>query len=223
MAELNPIRVLLVDDHVLVRTGLRMLIESDKTLEVVGEAGSRQDALDTAVATSPDVILLDVDLGRERATDFLGELLLTRKDVRALILTGLRDTRLHRECIRHGARGVLLKEEAAGSLLKAIHKVHAGELWLDRSLTAELIDDIRHGRSHKQDPQQVRIERLTAREREVIALVAAGCRNRQIAERLFISETTVRHHLTAIFSKLEVGDRLGLALYAFRHGLAEPK
>jgi two-component system, NarL family, nitrate/nitrite response regulator NarL len=142
---------------------------------------------------------------------------------RILILTGLRDTTLHREAIRLGAHGVLLKTHAAASLLKAIRKVHDGELWLDRSLTAELIATLTEGSRPKAvDPEQTKIGTLTARELEVLRLVAAGNRNREIAELLFISETTVRHHLTAVFSKVGVTDRLSLVLYAFRHGLASP-
>jgi two-component system, NarL family, nitrate/nitrite response regulator NarL len=217
----RKIRVLLVDDHVLVRTGLRMLIESDSALQVVSEAGTRGEALAAVATNKPDVIVLDIDLGAERGTDFLAELLQASGGASVLVLTGLRDVTLPRECVRRGARGVLLKDQASALLLKAIRKVHEGELWLDRSLTAQLIDNITH--TTEPDPEQQKIDALTTRELEVVALVAAGCRNRDIAQRLFISETTVRHHLTAIFSKLELSDRLGLALYAFRNGLAKPK
>ena len=212
--------MLLVDDHVLVRTGLRMLIESDRALQVIGEAGNKAEAM-AAAAVRPDVIVLDIDLGSEQSIDFLPELLQASGGAPVLVLTGLRDATIHRDCVRRGARGVLLKEQAAALLLKAIRKIHEGELWLDRALTARIIDDIQ--RPAGRDPEQQKIDTLTARELEVVALVAEGCRNRDVAQRLFIAETTVRHHLTAIFSKLELGDRLGLALYAFRHSLAKPK
>jgi two-component system, NarL family, nitrate/nitrite response regulator NarL len=217
------VRVLLVDDHALVRTGLHMLIDSDPGCMVVGEAGDRQQAMATATVADPDVIVLDLDLAGDLATEFIEDLQSCARSSRVLVLTALRDTDLHREAIRLGARGVLLKDQAAGSLLKAIHKVHEGEFWLDRVLTAQLITTLARGDSGKPvDPAQQKIGSVTPRERQVISLVAAGCRNRDIANQLFISETTVRHHLTAIFSKLEVPDRLSLALFAFRHGLAPP-
>jgi two-component system nitrate/nitrite response regulator NarL len=221
----SRIRTLLVDDHALVRAGLRLLIDSDPACVVVAEAGDRSQALAAAAAANADVILLDIDLSGDRATDFLPELLACSGRARVLMLTGLRDQELHRDSVRLGARGVLLKDQAAGSLLKAIRKVHEGELWLDRSLTADLITALTaEGDGAKAaDPEQAKIATLTAREREVIGLVADGHKNRDIASRLFISDTTVRHHLTAVFAKLDVPDRLTLALYAFRHGLATLK
>ena len=115
--------------------------------------------------------------------------------------------------------GIVLKEHAAEQLLKAIKKVHEGEVWIERSMVGSMIQEL--SRPAMVDPEVVKIESLTEREREVIALVGEGLKNKQVGERLFISETTVTHHLSSVFSKLEVSDRLELIIYAFRHGLAK--
>jgi two-component system nitrate/nitrite response regulator NarL len=217
------LRVLLVDDHAVVRAGLRLLLENHAGYAVVGEAGSRAEALAQAAGTRPDVVLLDLDLGGDNALDFLKELQDAVGSARILILTGIRDPEMHRRAIRLGARGIVMKEHAAESLLKSIRKVHEGELWVDRALTAEILTEmVSAGGKPARDPNQDRIATLTVREREVTALVAQGLKNKEIADRLFVSDITVRHHLTSIFSKLDVQDRLALVLHAFRHGLAEP-
>jgi DNA-binding NarL/FixJ family response regulator len=117
--------------------------------------------------------------------------------------------------------GLVLKEKPGDVLLKAIERVHAGEIWIDRTVIASVITEMtRHSNGEEQDSEEYKINSLTAREREVVTLVGEGLKNRDIAARLFISETTVRHHLTSIFDKLGVSDRFELAIYAYRHGLA---
>jgi DNA-binding NarL/FixJ family response regulator len=117
--------------------------------------------------------------------------------------------------------GLVLKEKAATVLLQAIEKVHAGEVWLEGAMIASVLREMTQTRETRQtNPEAARIALLTEREREIVALVGQGLRNKQVAERLFISEVTVRHHLTAIFAKLRVADRLELVIYAYRHGLA---
>jgi two-component system nitrate/nitrite response regulator NarL len=216
----EPIRVLIVDDHRLVSTGLRMLIDSQPEMKVVGKAGNSSDALALVASEKPNVILLDIDLGEESGLDLLPELRQTAPDARVLILTGLKDAEVHQRAARLGAAGLVLKENAAEVLLKAITKVHQGEIWLDRSMMSSLMNEMTKP-DKKPDPEQVKIATLTGREREVIALIAEGLRNKQIAERLFISETTVTHHLSKIFSKLDVSDRLELVIHAFAHKLAK--
>lgn len=219
-APANPIRILLIDDHRVVRAGLRMLIESQPGWKVVGEAATRSQALASLQEEVPDIILLDLDLGGEKGLDFLPELRAAAPEARVIILTGLRDPQAQQKAFRLGAVGLVLKENAAEVLLKAIEKVQGGEVWLDRSTVAEILGG-REGESGP-DPETLKLASLTPREKEIIALIAEGLKNKQIADRLFISETTVRHHLTSIFDKLEVGDRLELLLYAYRHGLARP-
>ena len=216
------IRVQLVDDHSVVRTGLRLLVESRPDCRVVAEAGTADEAVAAAAREQPQVILLDLDLGSDSGLECLPRLHQAAPAARVLVLTGLRDPEIHQQAVRLGAAGVVVKDKAADSLLKAIERVHAGETWLDRVTTANLLAELSRGqRSSVADPDQTRIASLTSREVEVVALITEGLRNKQIADRLHISEATVRHHLTSVFSKLEVPDRLGLTIYAFRHGLAQ--
>jgi DNA-binding NarL/FixJ family response regulator len=218
-SKLSEIRILIVDDHQLVRAGLGMLIEGQPEMKVVGKCGDSAEALVLAARQKPNLILLDIDLGRESGLDFLPELKKAAPDARVLILTGVTDLEIHRRAARLGASGLVLKEHAAEVLLKAIRKVNEGEVWFDRSLMSGLLDEMTQ--PDKKDPDQEKIAGLTPRELEVIALIAEGLKNKQIAERLFISETTVTHHLSSTFSKLGVSDRLELVIYAFAHKIAK--
>ena len=219
-AACGPVRIELVDDHAVVRAGLRLLVETRHGWTVVAEAANTADAVAAAEREQPDIILLDLDLGPDRGLDCLPRLRHAAPAARVLILTGIRDSELHLQAVRLGAVGVVAKDTAAESLLKAIECVHAGETWLDRITTASLLSELAQGQRPKPPTaDEARVSSLTAREREIVALVAEGLRNKESAERLRISEATVRHHLTSIFAKLAVTDRLGLAVYAFRHGL----
>src|SRR5215813_5453428 len=219
----QSVRVLIVDDHGIMRAGLRMLLESQSGIMVVGEASSCADALALATCTQPDVIVLDLDLGGENAIESIPTFLRTAPETRILVLTGLRDPEVHRQAIRHGAMGLVFKEKAVETLLQAIAKLRAGEVWLEPTMIARVLGDLtRPQSSPKPSPEAAKIAMLTDREREVITLVGAGLRNKLIAERLYISEATVRHHLTAIFAKLDISDRFELAIYAYQHGLAKP-
>jgi len=219
----NAIRILLVDDHAVVRAGLRMIIQSRTGMTIVGEAGNRDDALSLADSEHPDIILLDLDLGGDSGMALIADLIAAAGDPRIIILTGLRDPEAHRQAVLLGAMGIVKKEKAAEVLISAIERVHAGEAWLDPSLMAGVLTEMtRSSRGRKTDPEADKIAALTNREREVIALVGEGIKSKEIAGRLFISETTVRHHLTSIFDKLGVVDRVELLIYAYRHGLASP-
>jgi DNA-binding NarL/FixJ family response regulator len=216
----RDIRVLLVDGHVLLRDALRLLIDSQDGLTVVGQSSDRANTLRLAQTTHPDVILLDLDFGQDNVFDFLPQLRAAANGSRLLILTGFQDEDAHRQVIRLGAHGIVKKDKAAASLLKAIRKVYEGELWIDRSMTADLIGSLHASSNGKvQDPEHQKIEALTNREREVVTLIAQGLKNKEIGQRLFISDNTVRHHVTAIFSKLHVNDRVSLVVFAGRHGL----
>ncbi|HEY2981353.1 MAG TPA: response regulator transcription factor [Anaerolineales bacterium] len=214
------IHVMMVDDHIVVRAGLRMLIECNPRMKVVGEAGKGSDALALAARERPDVILLDLVLGEETGADLIPGLLEASEESRILILTALHDEDEHRRAVRMGAMGVLIKEASMEVMIKAIEKVYEGEFWLDRFLTASLLMEMRRpGKPKKEELLENKTERLTPREREVISLVGEGMKNKQIAQRLLISESTVRHHLTSIFEKLGVCDRLELLVFAFQNGL----
>ena len=215
----KPISIMIVDDHVVIRSGLRMLIEHDQRMQVVAQAGNRTEALERAMSERPDVIILDLVLGDEDGLSFLPELCQASPESRVLVLTGVQNPDSHRRAIRRGAMGIVLKEHAADQLLKAILKVYEGEVWIERSMMGSMIQEF--NKPQLPNPEVTKIESLTDREREVIALIGEGLKNKQVGERLFISETTVTHHLSSVFSKLEVSDRLELIIYAFRHGLAK--
>ncbi len=196
-----------------------MLIDQNPSMTVVGLAGNRSEALAMAAVEKPDLIILDILLGDEDGLAILSELREAAENARVLVLTGLRGSESQRRAMMAGAMGVVLKEHAAEVLIKAINKVHEGEVWLDRLSMGSLLDEMTQ--APEVDPEEAKIASLTNREREVIALIAEGLKNKQIGQRLFITETTVTHHLSSIFSKLEVSDRLELVIYAFSRNLAK--
>lgn len=219
----KQIRVVIVDDHTMIRTGLRMLIENEAGMSVVGEASNRVEAVDVVKREKPDIIILDVDLAGESSLDAMPDLLAgTSGKAHVLMLTGVRDVEVHARAAQLGARGLVLKEKASEVLIKAIQRVHEGEIWFDRAMMSNLLMEMTRRKTEKEDPEAAKIMTLTDREREIITLIGEGLKNKQIAERLFISETTVRHHLTSIYGKLEITDRLELFIYAYRHGLISP-
>lgn len=217
------IRVLLVDDHTVVRAGFRMLIEACPRIQVVAEAATCAEALEAAAREQPDIVVLDLHLGGESGLDVLPQLPTVAEDARVLLLTGVRDVEIHRQAIKLGAMGLVLKDQGPDILRKAIETVYAGEAWLDRATMANVLAELARGQQRTpRDPDAERIASLTPREREVITLIGEGLTNKQLAARLVISQNTVRHHLTAIFGKLGVADRLDLLIYALRHGLVQP-
>jgi two-component system nitrate/nitrite response regulator NarL len=215
----KQLRILIVDDHLMVRTGLGKLLE-DAGMEVVGMAGNRAEAIASAAREKPDVILLELEVNGEDSLRFVPEIREAASNARVLILTGLKKQEGHQRAVQAGAVGVVFKNQEAAVLIKAVRKVHAGEVWLDRTTMGNLFSEMTRKRSDGRDPDEARRESLTDRELQVITLIAEGLKNKQIAQRLFISETTVTHHLSSIFSKLDVSDRLELVIYAFGHDLA---
>jgi DNA-binding NarL/FixJ family response regulator len=219
----GPIRVFLIDDHRTILWGLEKLVESgEPEMRVVGNATSYSEALKVLVKCSPDVILLDLDLGRESGLDAIPKLLAASR-AKILVLTGVRDEAVHQNAVLAGARGVVSKEARADLILSAITKVHAGEIWLDRAATGRLLVEMsrKHAGREAANAEQRKISTLTAREREIIALTAAnaGATARAISEKLHISEHTLRNHLTSIYEKLGVANRLELFAYAHQHKL----
>jgi two-component system, NarL family, nitrate/nitrite response regulator NarL len=217
------IRILIVDDHAIMRKGLSMMIEDQPGMAVIGEAGTCEEALEIVGRERPEIILLDLDLGGQNGLDFLPQFIRASGETRIIILTGVRDPEAHHRAVAFGAMGLVFKEQASEILVKAIEKVHLGEVWFDRTLIATALTRMSRSKDAKRDyVDAARIASLTEREKEVVTLVAQGLNRRQIAEGLFISEATVRNHLTSILNKLGVSDRLELAFYAYRHGLAKP-
>ena len=215
---------MLIEDDELTRLGLRTQISKDRGLKVVGEAAGREEAIRVCRETQPDIILLDLNLGEESGIDLLPELLAATATARVIIVTAVRDLEAHREAISKGAAGLILKQDSVEHVTRAVKQVYNGDVWFNRSMMLKVIEGMaRAGQVRGADPEAAKIETLTEREREVILLVGEGLKNKQIAERLrpIVTETTVRHHLTSIFAKLEVSDRLELVIYAYKHGLAK--
>lgn len=218
------IRVLVVDDHEIIRDGLRNLIGSRPGMAVVGDAGRRDDALRLAAETQPDVIVLDLDLGEDSGLTLLPELLDKAPGADVIILTGMRDPARRDEAMELGAKGVVSKERGTQELLAAIEKVHnTGEYWFEPGAALRLVRRRQSRATEGDDPEAERIARLTPTERELIACLGRSMDNRQIAESMNMAEATVRNNFTRIYDKLEVkGGRLGLLVYAYKHGLIKP-
>ena len=216
----NSIGILLVDDHEVIRSALRLLIEKQPQMTVVGEASNGEEALKITVEEQPEIILLDLCLGAENGMDLIPQFLALSEVSKVIVLTGITEDTVWRRAIHQGAMGVVSKEASADFLLRAIERVNMGELWLTRNATAKLVNELRlANRLKKAEPEQDPVSTLTVREREVIDLIGEGLKNKQIADRLYISETTVRHHLTSILKKLDVSDRLELLIFAYRNNL----
>jgi DNA-binding NarL/FixJ family response regulator len=216
------IRVLIIEDHAIVRAGIRMLIEREPGIEVVSETTTASEALASRGAR-PDIILLDIRLRTELGLDFLSQLLRQFAPAKVLVLTAVEDPETQLLAIEGGASGVVMKEQAPEVLVKAIQAVSLGEPWIGSALSTAALHKLSRAKTDKvkTDPEAAKIALLTPREREVIAVVRRGLNGAGIARELKISEATVRHHITSILSKLEVSNKLELAVYAFHHGLGQ--
>jgi two-component system nitrate/nitrite response regulator NarL len=221
-AAASDVRIVLINQQELFRAGIRSLLQSREGFKVVGEAAGESDGIEIVKREQPDVTLLGTDVNEGKGLELLPRIFAAAEATRVLILSDSADPDLQRQAIRLGAIGVVSKNKSADVLIKAIERVHAGEAWVDRSTIATVLGDFSPvNRTRKQDPTEAKIASISAREREVIRLVGEGLNARQIGERLFISEVTVHHHLTSIYSKLEVAGRLELLIFAYRNGLAE--
>jgi DNA-binding NarL/FixJ family response regulator len=216
--EVGSIKVCIIDDHAIVRAGLRMLIENSPRMAVLWETQTASEALSNPNLGQADVILLDLDLGTERGLDLLPGLIERFRPGRILVLTALADTQQHLAAVAAGASGVVLKEQAPETLLQAIESVYSGEAWLGKSLMTAVMGKLSRAAAEK-DPEAEKIARLTPREVEIVALVSEGFNGERIAKQLKISEATVRNHLTSILGKLGLSNKFELAVYAHRHRL----
>ena len=205
----QPISVLIVDDHPVVRQGLRVLLEVQEGIEVVGETGDGATALTLAAERSPDVILLDLKLPGMDGIAVLGELTARGSSARVLVLTSATEPAAARAAVSSGAAGVLYKDVDPDALVRAIRSVHDGHLLLAPEAAGTLV--------HSAGPAWGSIDALTPREREVLDQIAKGRSNREIARALHVSEKTVKAHVSAVLAKLGVQDRTQAALLAVRH------
>jgi DNA-binding NarL/FixJ family response regulator len=219
MTKAKPVvRILVADDHAIFRDGLRKLLEGADDVEIVGEASNGVEATKMLAKLKPDILLLDLRMPEKDGLGVLEEINFDSIQTRVIVLTAAEDDRDVVRAMRLGARGVVLKQSASDLLLKSIRKVADGEIWLDNRMTAEVIDAFKKSAEAGQRREK---PLLSDREKEIVQLVAQGFRNREIGEKLFISEQTVKNHLHNIFDKLGVSDRLELALYAIHHRLID--
>ena len=213
----NAIRILIVDDHAIFRQGLKLLLQRERDLAILAEAANAEQALGLAAREQPDIILLDADLDGVDSLDILESLQASAPDSRIIVLTGLRTPELQGRALRLGARGFIAKEQSGELVVRAIRKVREGELWFDRSTVGAAVTRLLHGKSD----ESASVTALAPRELDIVRLVGEGLRNDAIADRLSLSEKTVRNQLTVIFEKVGVRDRLHLAIYAYRRGIAK--
>ena len=218
-----PIRVLIVDDQPLVRAGLRMILEEESDLEIVGEAGDGDEAVTVAGKTSPDVILMDVRMphvdGLEATRRIVGA---GDQPPRVLILTTFDLDAYVYEALLAGASGFVLKDIQPEQLVDAIRVIAQGEALLSPRVTRRLIEEFVRRPPDVARPPARELEQLTPREAEMLGLVAQGLSNAEIAARAFVSEPTVKTHIARILMKLGLRDRVQVVVYAYEHGLATP-
>lgn len=216
----DPIKVLIADDHQVVRQGLRTFLELHEDIVVVGEAGDGAMAVEMAGALGPDIVLMDLVMPRMDGVTATREIKTSAPRVQVIALTSFtEDTRVF-TAIQAGASSYLLKDVSPDELVDAIRAVHRGEPRLHPDIARKLLEQV----AHPTPPAQSNVkDGLTERECEVIALVAQGCSNQEIADRLVISSKTVKTHISNILSKLDLQDRTQLAIYALKNGLGEQK
>ncbi len=218
------IRVLLVDDQALVRTGLRMILDAEPDIEVVGEAGDGQEALDTAAASRPDVVLMDIRMPRMDGVEATRRLTGggPHHPVKVLILTTFDVDEYVVAALRAGASGFMLKDAPAERLVEGIRVVAQGDALLAPSVTRRLLDRFVSAPPSPEARRSDVVAGLTERELEVLKLVARGLSNAEIAEHLFVGETTVKTHVSRVLMKLDLRDRVQAVVLAYEEGLVRP-
>jgi DNA-binding NarL/FixJ family response regulator len=209
MASDAPIRVFLLDDHEVVREGVRAMLDGADGIDVVGEAGTVAEAIARVPACRPDVAILDVQLPDGSGVEVCRTIRSDHPDVRALMLTSFADDEALFEAILAGASGYLLKQIRGNDIVEAVRRVAAGDSLLDPTLTTRVLDRMR------EPPQEdERLAKLTSQERAVLALIAEGLSNREIGERMFLAEKTIKNYVSAILSKLGMQRRTQAAVFA---------
>jgi two-component system NarL family response regulator len=217
----EPIRVLVVDDHALFRRGLQMVLEQEPDIEVVGEASDGSEAVETAAETLPDIVLMDVRMPKRGGIDACTAIHDVAPSTKIIMLTISDEEADLYDAIKAGAMGYLLKEISIEEVASAIRAVHGGQSLISPSMASKLLTEFAAMVKKTDERQQVPAPRLTDREMEVLKLVAKGLNNRDIAKQLFISENTVKNHIRNILEKLQLHSRMEAVVYAVREKLLE--
>jgi DNA-binding NarL/FixJ family response regulator len=218
MESMSDIQVVFADKHPLTLSGLRTSVADHSDIKILAECVDREQAVAVACNHSPDVLLLSTELLPEELNG-LQQLVANIQDTHVILLTDRKDLDFLEEALRCGVRGIFQRERPAHHVPVAIRKVINGGLWFEQATAERMLDALLIKRDKTQKPEEGKIAAITTREQEVIDLICQGLKNREVSERLHISEITVSHHLTSIFRKLEVEDRISLILYSHRNGL----
>lgn len=216
-----PIKILIADDHALLRQGIKKVLDLEEDLEVVAEAVDGQEALAKTLVLQPDVILLDLNMPILSGIEVIKQLRAAKSDAKVIMLTIHDDDNYVIEVLKCGALGYLLKDVEPSTLIKAIHRVHEGEAFVYPEIAEKLFGELQADENINQKAEEIwkqrRCERLTAREMDVLSCIAKGFNNQEIAQALFVSEKTVKNHLTNIFRKINVNDRTQALLYVLKN------
>jgi two-component system response regulator DegU len=212
-------RVVIVDDHTLFRDGLRTILQMEDDIEVVADVDSAEEIVELVWQIKPDVLLLDIRMPQGSGLDAVPAVVRISPNTEVLVLTACDELEEHVRAFKLGARGVVLKDAARHTLVQAIRAVSRGETWMDPRMRGVLVAELARSGTAGEALGVGRDDGLTERELEIVRLIAAGKKNKDVAASLAISERTVRTNLTSVFQKLGVRDRIGLVMYALRHGL----
>ncbi len=214
MLNADKIRIVVADDHTIFRESLCRMLAMEDDFEIVGQAATGKQVVEVILRERPDILLLDLRMPDPDGLETLKQLRARKLSTGIIVLTAVEEEQQYVQAVRSGARGVVVKQTATELLIKSVRKVHEGEIWLDAKTTAAVVRAFTEGKTEV--AEQRRPLPLSNREHEVAALVVQGFLNKEIAERLFISEQTVKNHLHNIFEKLGVSNRLELALYVMQ-------
>lgn len=214
MAFKKEIQVMIVDDHALMREGLKKLIELEDDIRVISQAGDGEEALELLKSVEPDIVLMDINMPKMNGIETLRKMRDAGIGARVMMLTIHDDREYIYETMKMGASGYLLKDSDSDTLVDGIRKVNVGEKFIQASLLKSM-----EYRAEEDSRAEDMIQSLTKREYEVLILIAEGLNNRGIADRLFISEKTVKNHISNIFKKLEVKDRVQATIFTFKNNL----
>jgi two-component system, NarL family, response regulator DegU len=214
---INKIRILIADDHSLIRQGLKQILELEEDIVVIAQAANGSEAVQLAKEQNPDIILMDINMPGTNGLQAIKEIKQDKLECKIIVLTIHEDREYLFKTLQMGAEGYVLKDAEPSVLLEAIRSVNSGKSYIQSNMTMELVKEFNRVTMHEKEKHDE--NNLTSREIEVLKLIAEGMINKEIAKQLYISEKTVKNHVSNIFRKLNVSDRTQAAIYAFKHNI----